>query len=374
MMSSALCIAAALLGPQVPAVSLAAVAAEKARAASDAKPAITDEQKAKVVARLEQIWKSWQNQIQTARLEVLYRVYICLDDKSRPTREQAVDFLDKLHAALERGGFPAVRQLASAFPVTPYETDGGWQRLTILVDGVRVRNTLWSLDGKRLVRDIVFDGDREYQLFADTSQVNVFQGKSHVVKHSLSSFRLARPPEHAAKLAYLRVEGDRARVGARAGSTSLIDLNTGLSLESEGRWRISRRYQPTKYVGGIVFPRLSVDITLSPKGLQSVQLLYLDEAAFNVGLADDAFHASAPAGATIVDYRDSLDKPTTVKTKVAEPNMAAVLERLDADRPGRPPDRPWRLWVIAVNVVVLLLAAMLVYRARRRRRSHSTPS
>jgi len=320
-----------------------------------------------VFSRLQQIWEIQRDEIQTARIETTFFRYLRGTKKTVLPKEAVEELLDQIPLALRDSGIDGVRDLIKTLPVyDPSDPDKYWKRLAILVDGIRLRNTIRSLDGSTLISDAAFDGDREVQHWNDSKQVNVYGG-SHWKKYGLSSIRSVPGFSSSGSAPPLTVEEGLVRCAHPSGRPSYVfDEESGLRLEYRVDKDIFRQYEPAEYAGGIVFPTASAQATFDGADTRILRLFLVTDAEFNTALPDNAFDVGVPADTVVVDYRGASDRPKTRKMRAPVDDVVASIDQ--STRRPPPPEGPnFRWWIIGMNALLVAVALGYLAFARRRR-------
>jgi hypothetical protein len=126
------------------------------------------------------------------------------------------------------------------------------------------------------------------------------------------------------------------RIALSIGSDKIVaDWTTGfvhqMSFRSHGRASDTFQFGPTRYPGGIVFPKLKIELTYRSDELTGLELIYIDKAVFNEGMMADTFKLAANAGTRVFIFeRDPIARPTSFAVREDTKDVAELVrERLE---------------------------------------------
>ncbi|GHT21325.1 hypothetical protein FACS189419_02030 [Planctomycetales bacterium] len=161
-------------------------------------------------------------------------------------------------------------------------------------------------------------------------------------------------------------------------TSGVIDIETGLLLFYSTHFKeynqIGRDiYQRCFFTspGGIVFPRLYLDINYTESKTRLIEIYMIDEAVFNQPLSDDLFAVSLPQGTHVWDRRYSNDRGqqfTKLQEKTDDVIKNVIGDYVDTNvqdvqqKPGL--SHRWAVLLIA-NTLVLLLIVWAVFFKKR---------
>jgi hypothetical protein len=254
--------------------------------------------------RLTALWETQRKEIQTAKIEADHFELHAMGSVD----QQGIDrFIRALETRLQNDA--AVADLQAVTKTLPLEPKTkAWGKLLFILDGeaVRTRETwLWD-DGSEGVSDVSYDGKVEVQYQSTSRQVNILQGRSKLRMVGLSDLRLVPALGRGtvtvtrdAEPGVLQVsQGDfKMRVYERSGLVRDRDHVLGR--------RRTLQYQPAQFAGGVVFPRVTVQLRMQADSLRlrSIEIFRIRSADFNVAIQPDEFSVPIPARTRVVDRR-----------------------------------------------------------------------
>lgn len=326
--------------------------------------------------RLWAIWKSRQDEIQTAHVQFKYLIHSCRPNQ--PTVEQVDSLLTDIPAAIQQDGFEGIQRVVHAFlQLAKIPKPEQWYDVDLYVDGQRLRNRMRYIGTDELSRDVAFDGERSVHYWANNEQADVVVGQPKFAVITLASLRHV---PHEMQTPYLRLtelHPPLATIVATSETTtsqreSIVSIDTGAVIES----RTSLDRKPRKsiiylehreYPGGILFPSVIVSCEFTSDHVRVLEAFYVEDATFNTGLAPDAFTIPAPAGVTVLDHSDPTSERPRGKTINAPSadlltDAPIIFEKMATSRRVVLPTFNWPLVMVANIGLVMLVVGIWLFR------------
>ena len=314
--------------------------------------------------RLAQLWESQRTEIQTARIEADHFEFHGIGALSKP----AVDrFIVTLEAALQADAVAADLQAVTA-TLPQQQGSKTWGRLLLIVDGSRRRafeTWKWG-DGSEGVSDVSFDGETEVQRRSNSNQVNIFKGRTQLHVTGLEDLRVI-PRLFGNEPYALERMGENDLFRIYRGSFSMrVYSGSGLVRDYELAKMRTLQYQPGRFSGGIVFPRVTARIRMGADSkLRRIELFRILNAEFNIPIRLDQFEVAIPAQTTVVDVRNSNGSPRL--STATQDSQNAVLAADQNLRRGRNShlgieENRWAVPAMVIGLILLGIGAWLVMR------------
>ncbi|MEX2141376.1 MAG: M56 family metallopeptidase [Pirellulales bacterium] len=217
--------------------------------------------------------------------------------------------------------------------------------LTKLLAPDAARERLWSpvefyAIGLKTREDLprgihVFDGELDLDYDEANNQISVYRaGESRLGRMHITDFRVRTSASGLERFEQELLPNNRIALRV-AGDKIVADWMTGFVYESivRSRGRATDTYQfaPMRYPGGIVFPKLKIELTYRSDELDGLELIYIDKAEFNEGMMADAFKLAAKTGTKVFMFkRDPVARPESFAIREDTKDVAELVrERLE---------------------------------------------
>lgn len=255
--------------------------------------------------------------------------------------------------------------------------------LEIHTDRNKIANLTHDAEGE-LLRHSAFNGAREAQYFADSGQVNLYDGRSHIRFHDPSHWVTNVFPVFFEDCTIVDVSDERVvvrkeiRFDTEDGifdqgfdSISCFDLESGLRVQNFEIEREKARKVNRKAVfcggvqrreGGVYFPGLRVEASVSDGLVTKLKMFDITDAEFNQPIDPDVFSVSVPKGVVAVNggmgapsrgnqkLRDDMDDATTVLAGTGAPDPPSGL----------------KVWPILIGLMFVTSGIAIMWLIRRR--------
>lgn len=150
--------------------------------------------------------------------------------------------------------------------------------------------------------------------------------------------------------------------------TKLFDVETGLCISRTSHFKDSNgigrdRFQQCFFTspGGIVFPKLSVEICYEKGRSNIIQLYLIEEAVFNTTIPEEAFQVSVPANVNVFDHRYNERDPAHTKLDTDTSDVISVVGDY-TDYTAKPQNGLRWMTIVSVNALILLLIVWRLFR------------
>jgi beta-lactamase regulating signal transducer with metallopeptidase domain len=181
------------------------------------------------------------------------------------------------------------------------------------------------------------------------SQLNIDAARDNRYGYSrLANFWMGARPELARGPGVVALQNIDGRLVLRidaAGSTALIDEETGLFLSIDSQRRGQTRWQRwlgwRAAAGGVSFPAAAIDLQFAEGQLRSIGASLVDEVRVNQPLSPATFTLGAPAGTVVVDSRNGQHSVVRINRDVFDITSAELVE--EASKPLKQEPTPTEL-------------------------------
>jgi hypothetical protein len=178
----------------------------------------------------------------------------------------------------------------------------------------------------------LFDGEWDLDYSVPNKQISVFRaGESRQSRLQIGDFRLQGSSENFVRLDHV-LEPNNQIVFSIGSNRLVADWTTGFIYERSSRSSngVSEIFQfaPTGYAGGIVFPKLKIELRYTSNELSRLELIYVDEAAFNQGAVGDTFKLAAKAGTNVFIFKpDPVARSQFIAVREDTTDVAALVRK-----------------------------------------------
>jgi hypothetical protein len=218
--------------------------------------------------------------------------------------------------------------------------------LNSLWDPAKVKERLWSpveffaigLNTREVRGNDVhlFDGELELDYSAANNQVSVYRaGESRLGRMHITDFRAGGSATSIKVFEQLLLPNNR--IALSVGSDKIVaDWTTGfvhqMSFRSRGRMSDTFQYGPARYPGGIVLPKLKIELRYRSNELSSLELIYIDKAVLNEGMMADTFKLAAKAGTRVFMFKpDPVSRPGFFAVREDTKDVAELVRAQKSD-------------------------------------------
>jgi hypothetical protein len=177
----------------------------------------------------------------------------------------------------------------------------------------------------------LFDGEWDLDYSAAINQISVFRaGESRTSRLQVGNFRIQRGRMDYTQFAQELQPSNRIVLTA-GGNKILADWTTGFVDQisrTGGDAEDTFQFAPTRYPGGIVFPKLKIELRYRSNELSRLELIYVDEAVFNQGTVGDTFKLAAKAGTNVFIFKpDPAAQPRFIRIDEDTADVARLIRQ-----------------------------------------------
>jgi hypothetical protein len=177
------------------------------------------------------------------------------------------------------------------------------------------------------------DGEWDLDYSAANNQISVFRaGESRTARLQVGDFRIQRGRMDFAQFA--QELQPKNRIVLTAGENKVLaDWTTGFVHQISRTGSDAEdtfQFAPTRYSGGIVFPKLKIELRYSSNELSRLELIYIDDAVFNQGTVGDTFKLVAKAGTNVFIFKpDPVAQPSFIRVGEDTADVAGLIREYE---------------------------------------------
>ena len=261
------------------------------------------------LTEIQQLATRWSRQVrEIGSAHIKFRIARTGESRLAPlSREKVNSILDEAKLEEHPENFEAVLAKLRETPATEKRLSTPGEFYSI---GLMTRES-W---GDRVH---VFDGEWDLDYSAANNQISVFRaGESRTALLQVGDFRVQRGRMDFAQFAQELQPNNRIVLTA-GGNKILADWTTGFVHQISRTGSDAEdtfQFAPTRYPGGIVFPKLKIELRYSSNELSRLELVYIDDAVFNQGTVGDTFKLAAKAGTNVFMFKpDPVARPSFLR-------------------------------------------------------------
>lgn len=191
----------------------------------------------------------------------------------------------------------------------------------------------------------VANGHEAFRYSGDNAQLDLYDAQKSPIGFSRLSDLITVPSLFQLLRNDVQVEelGDRIQIVA-TGAILVVDRKTGFvhemnSMRPDGSGRTVQQFGPISHPNGAVTPTLRIEASFRNHTLDRAQVVFLDEADFEVEFPANAFSFAPPAGTNLLDYRD-VDRQQVGSRPRAKVTMGPVSDVVAKANSARPSAQP----------------------------------